>query len=133
MLYNKLMETKGIKVIAQQSHEDYLETILIVSTKKEFVRSIDLARELNYSRPSVTIALKKLLKDGYIFFDQKNHIFLTEHGKQIAERVLYRHEILTKYLIKIGVPEKLAENDACTIEHVISQETFEAIEKELNK
>lgn len=127
------MEIKGIKAIAQQSHEDYLETILMVSKEKPFVRSIDLAKVLNYSRPSVTIALKKLKEDGYIYIDDKNHIFLTEKGNECAERVLYRHEILTKFLIKIGVEPLIAERDACTIEHAISQETFEAIEKEFKK
>ena len=127
------MEIKGIKAIAQQSHEDYLETILMVSKEKPFVRSIDLAKVLNYSRPSVTIALKKLKDDGYIYIDDKNHIFLTEKGKECAEKVLYRHEILTKFLIKIGVEPLIAERDACTIEHAISQETFEAIEKEFKK
>lgn len=127
------MENKGIKVVAQQSHEDYLEAILMVSKQKEFVRSIDLARVLNYSRPSVTIALKKLCKEELITVDEKNRVCLTEKGREIAERVFYRHEILTKYLIKIGVNAEVAEKDACTIEHVISQDTFEAIEKELNK
>lgn len=127
------MEIKGIKAIAQQSHEDYLETILMVSKEKPFVRSIDLAKVLNYSRPSVTIALKKLKEDDYIYIDDKNHIFLTEKGMECAERVLYRHEILTKFLIKIGVEPLIAERDACTIEHAISQETFEAIEKEFKK
>lgn len=127
------MEIKGIKAIAQQSHEDYLETILMVSKEKPFVRSIDLAKVLNYSRPSVTIALKKLKEDDYIYIDDKNHIFLTEKGMECAERVLYRHEILTKFLIKIGVEPLIAERDACTIEHAISQETFEAIEREFKK
>ena len=127
------MEIKGIKAIAQQSHEDYLETILMVSKEKPFVRSIDLAKVLNYSRPSVTIALKKLKEDDYIYIDDKNHIFLTEKGMECAERVLYRHEILTKFLIKIGVEPLIAERDACTIEHTISQETFEAIEREFKK
>ena len=127
------MEIKGIKVIAQQSHEDYLEAILKLSLEKQFVRSVDIARELNYSRASVTIALKKLKEDGHIIVDENNHVCLTKSGKEISERVFYRHEILTKYLIKIGVSAEVAEQDACTIEHVISQDTFEAIEKELMK
>ena len=125
------MEIKGVKVIAQQSHEDYLETILMVSKEKDFVRSVDLANVLNYSRASVAIALKKLKEEEYIIVDEKNHIFLTEKGLKSAEKVFYRHEILTKYLIKLGVNSVTAEKDACTIEHVISEETFEAIEKEL--
>jgi Mn-dependent DtxR family transcriptional regulator len=125
------MENKGVKVIAQQSHEDYLETILMVSKEKEFVRSVDLANVLNYSRASVAVALKKLKEEDFIFVDEKNHIFLTQKGLKRAEKVFYRHEILTKYLIKIGVNPLTAEEDACTIEHVISEETFEAIEKEL--
>ena len=126
------MEIKGVKVIAQQSHEDYLETILMVSKEKDFVRSVDLANVLKYSRASVAIALKKLKEEDYIIVDEKNHIFLTEKGLKSAEKVFYRHEILTKYLIKLGVNSVTAEKDACTIEHVISEETFEAIEKELN-
>ena len=125
------MEIKGVKVIAQQSHEDYLETILMVSKEKDFVRSVDLANVLKYSRASVAIALKKLKEEDYIIVDEKNHIFLTEKGLKSAEKVFYRHEILTKYLIKLGVNSVTAEKDACTIEHVISEETFEAIEKEL--
>ena len=125
------MDNNGVKVFAQQSHEDYLETILIVSKEKQFVRSIDLANVLNYSRASVAVALKKLKEEDYIFVDEKNHIFLTQKGLNRAEKVFYRHEILTKYLIKIGVNPLTAEEDACTIEHVISEETFEAIEKEL--
>ena len=125
------MEIKGVKVIAQQSHEDYLETILMVSKEKDFVRSVDLANVLKYSRASVAIALKKLKEEDYIIVDEKNHIFLTEKGLKCAEKVFYRHEILTKYLIKLGVNSVTAEKDACTIEHVISEETFEAIEKEL--
>ena len=125
------MEIKGVKVIAQQSHEDYLETILMVSKEKDFVRSVDLANVLKYSRASVAIALKKLKEEEYIIVDEKNHIFLTEKGLKSAEKVFYRHEILTKYLIKLGVNSVTAEKDACTIEHVISEETFEAIEKEL--
>ena len=127
------MEIKGIKAIAQQSHEDYLETILMVSKEKPFVRSIDLAKVLNYSRPSVTIALKKLKEDGYIYMDDKNHIFLTEKGKECAERVLYRHEILTKFLIKIGVNEQVAKEDACKIEHDISKETLQRLKEFLDK
>ena len=126
------MENKGVKVVAQQSLEDYLETILIVSQKKEFVRPIDLANELNYSRPSVTIALQKLKREDFILIDEKSHITLTEKGLQCAKRVFFRHEILTKYLMKIGVPFNIAEQDACTIEHVISEETFEAIKRTVN-
>ena len=109
------MENKGIKVVAQQSHEDYLEAILMVSKQKEFVRSIDLARVLNYSRPSVAIALKKLCNEELITINEKNHVCLTEKGLEIAERVFYRHEILTKYLIKIGVDSDVAEKDAETV------------------
>ena len=104
------MENKGVKVIAQQSHEDYLETILMVSKEKQFVRSVDLANVLNYSRASVAVALKKLKEEDYIFVDEKNHIFLTQKGLTRAEKVFYRHEILTKYLIKIGVNPLTAED-----------------------
>jgi Mn-dependent DtxR family transcriptional regulator len=88
---------------------------------------------LNYSRASVAVALKKLRDDGHIIVDEKNHIILSESGLKIANKVLYRHEVLTKYLIKIGVSALIAEKDACVIEHIISEDTFEAIEKELNK
>lgn len=127
------MENKGIKVVAQQSHEDYLEAILMVSKEKENVRAVDLANALNFSRASVAIALKKLKEEKMIRIDDSNFIYLTKKGLDIAKNVFYRHEILTKFLIKIGVNSDTAESDACTIEHVISQETFEAIEKELKK
>lgn len=127
------MENKGIKSIAIQSLEDYLEMILILSQTKKEIRSIDLANSLNYSKASISVALKKLKEEQYIYFDEKMHIFLTESGFKVASKVYERHIILRELLYRIGVSEPNATKDACAIEHIISEETFIAIKKELDK
>ncbi len=113
----------------QESGEMYLETILVLSKEKEFVRSIDISENMGYSKPSVSRAVGLLKKDGHIVVDGKGHITLTESGKKIAQTILERHEILTNTLKAIGVSEEIASKDACKIEHNISNETFEAIKK----
>lgn len=112
-----------------QSGEDYLETILILS-KKGHVRSIDIVNELNYSKPSVSIAMKKLKENGYIEI-KNSYITLTKLGLDIATKIYERHQILTKALILLGVDEKIALDDACKIEHDLSEESFAAIKKHL--
>ncbi len=110
-----------------ESAEDYLEMILVLKRKKGAVRSIDIAREMNFSKPSVSIAMKKLLEDGYITIGTGHEIDLTEKGREIAERIYERHVVISRILMKIGVDETTAVKEACRIEHVISQDSFEKL------
>ena len=112
-----------------ESQEDYLERILQISQKKESVHAIDIAREMNFSKPSVSIAMNKLKEAGYIEINDKGGITLTESGKEIAEKTLEKHIILTKMLMYLGVKEEIAMEDACRMEHDISDETWKAIKK----
>ena len=112
-----------------ESQEDYLERILQISQKKESVHAIDIAREMNFSKPSVSIAMNKLKEAGYIEINDKGEITLTESGKEIAEKTLEKHIILTKMLMYLGVKEEIAMEDACRMEHDISDETWKAIKK----
>ena len=114
-----------------ESAEDYLERILILQEEKGEVRSIDIAHEMGYSKPSISIAMKKLKEAGLIDIDEHGFIALTKEGHVIADRVYERHTVLKKILINIGVDSKQAEKDACKVEHVISEETFEAIKKKV--
>lgn len=107
-----------------ESAENYLETILMLSKSKGEVRSIDIATELEFTKPSVSVAMKKLRESGHIQVDESGYITLTETGKEIAERMFERHQFLSNFLIKIGVNPKVAVDDACRIEHVISAESF---------
>jgi Mn-dependent DtxR family transcriptional regulator len=113
----------------QESAEMYLETILILSKEKDSVRSIDVAKKMNYSKPSVSRAMKNLNNNGYISINEDGFITLLPKGEKIAKKIYERHEVLTDYFIKLGISAKTAEDDACRIEHVISDETFEAIRK----
>ena len=117
----------------QESAEMYLETILILSKKIENVRSIDICKYMNYSKPSISRAMKNLKNEVYIEIDGNGYIELTEKGMKIASKIYEKHKILTDYFVSLGVSEKTAEDDACKIEHVISDETFKAIKKELKK
>ena len=112
-----------------ESGENYLEAILMISEKQKDVHAIDIVNELNFSKPSVSIMLKKLKDEGYILIDEHSHIFLTEKGKPVAVRIYERHKVLTQLLLDLGVREEIAEEDACKIEHDLSIETFEAIKK----
>lgn len=116
-----------------ESSENYLETILVLSKRLGNVRSIDIVNELDYSKPSVSIAMKKLRKGGYIDIDGDGYITLTNTGLDIAEIMYERHKLLTRWLVHLGVNEETASEDACRIEHVISVETFEAIKKHVSK
>ena len=113
----------------RESAEDYLEMILIIYEQKGEVRSIDIANGLGYSKPSISIAMKKLRENGYIRMDDNAHITLTEKGKEIAQNTLSKHRLLRKVLIAIGVAPENAEKEACKIEHDISDKTFHLIEK----
>lgn len=117
----------------RESAENYLETILFLQQKRGVVRSIDIADELSVTKPSVSVAMKKLRTNGFIEVDKDGYITLLPAGKEIAERMSERHIILTDCLISLGVDPEIAAEDACRIEHVISNETFEAIKKHLNK
>ena len=110
-----------------ESAEDYLEMILVIKRKKGAVRAIDIAREMNFSKPSVSIAMKKLLEDGLISINPGREIDLTPTGREIAERIYERHVVISEILMKIGVEETTAVKEACRIEHVISQDSFEKL------
>lgn len=112
-----------------ESQEDYLEKILQISQKKEKVHAIDIAREMSFSKPSVSVAMNKLKEQGYIEINDKGEICLTPSGLSIAEKTLEKHIILTKMLMYLGVSEKIAMEDACRMEHDISDETWSAIKK----
>lgn len=111
----------------QKSAEDYLETILMLSFSGEGVHSINIAAALNFSKPSVSIAMKKLRENGYVTVDEEDHIHLTKSGRAIAEKIYERHVVLSAMLMKLGVSESTAREDACLIEHVISDESFARI------
>lgn len=113
----------------KESAEDYLEKILILSNKNSLVRSIDIVNYMKLSKPSVSVAMKKLRENGYILMDNDGYITLTEEGKKIAEKIYERHMFITKWLQDLGVPEEIASSDACKIEHVLSEETFDAIKE----
>lgn len=112
-----------------ESAEDYLETILILSKKLPVVRSVDIATELDFKKSSVSVAMKNLREKGHITVTDAGFIYLTDSGMEIAEMIYERHDVLTHYLVSLGVPEDIAEQDACKIEHIISKESFEAIKK----
>ena len=114
-----------------ESGEMYLETILILSRKMGFVRSVDISEHMGYSKPSVSRAVGLLKAGEYIIIDDDGHITLTESGREIAEKILSRHTILTEMLVKLGVDREIASADACKMEHVISDETFLAIKNHM--
>ena len=113
-----------------ESAEDYLERILILQERNKDVRSIDIAHDMGFSKPSISVAMKKLKEAGLIIIDEGGFISLTKEGHIIADKVYERHCVLKKILISIGVSPEQAEKDACKVEHVISEETFEAIKKQ---
>ncbi len=115
----------------KESAENYLETILVLQKRNGDVRAVDIANELSFSKPSISNAMKRLRENGYIEVDKLDGITLTERGKEIAYRIYERHLILSNYFMQLGVSEEIAKKDACRIEHVISEETFQKI-KELS-
>ncbi len=116
-----------------ESGEDYLETILILHNRNGEVRSVDIAAELDYSKPSVSVAMKNLRERECINVDRNGFITLTEKGRVIAERVYERHLLFMNWLVSLGVPEEIAAEDACRIEHCISTESFEAIKQHVTQ
>lgn len=114
---------------SEESLEDYLETILILSRRLSAVRSIDVATELNYSKPSVSIAMKNLKNREYITVSEEGYLRLTDEGRRIAESVYERHTLLTDWLVHLGVDPAVASRDACKMEHDITPESYEAMKK----
>ena len=124
-------DRKDIIMQIHESAEDYLESILILKKQLGNVRSIDIVNYFDYSKPSISVAMKNLRMNGYVTVDSKGYIELTEKGIEIADKMYERHTLLTKWLTALGVDEKTAVEDACRIEHVISEESFEAIKKHI--
>ena len=116
-----------------ESAEDYLERILILSKKFDHVRSIDVVNDMGFSKPSISIAMKKLKESGYILVDEHGYLTLTDSGRKIAVKTYEKHKVLSDLFEKLGVPEDIAIKDACKIEHDLSDETFKAIKKYLSK
>lgn len=112
-----------------ESAENYIETIYMLRRQQGDVRSIDIATELGFSKPSVSVAMKNLRENGYIEVDSMGFITLTDKGLEIAERMYERHTLLTEFLVGLGVDAEIAAEDACRIEHVISEASFEAIKR----
>ena len=116
-----------------ESAENYLETILMLSKKLPVVRAVDISNELGFKKSSVSIAMKNLRENNHITVSDAGFISLTESGKKIAEMIFERHELISNWLMSMGVSEETALEDACKMEHVISQESFEAIKKFIGK
>ena len=117
---------------SNESVQDYLETIYVLNNAMTQVRSIDIANELSYSKPSVSVAMKNLRANGYIEVSAEGYITLTQSGLQIAQTVYERHSLMTKFLVYLGVDPEIAKEDACMMEHDISAESFDALKKHIN-
>ena len=118
-----------MRIMINESAENYLETILELSQTLPVVRSVDIANELGYKKSSVSVAMRNLREKEHITVTDAGFIYLTESGKAIAEMIHERHELLTAWLTNLGVPEDIASDDACKLEHVLSKESFDAIKK----
>ena len=127
----KAIKAKEDHMALLESGQMYLETILILTNESSTVRSIDVCEHMGFSKPSVSRAIGLLKNGGYISVDQDGYITLTEVGREVAQKIYDRHRVLTDFLISLGVDEEVASNDACKIEHHISDESFEAIKKRL--
>lgn len=117
----------------KESGENYLEAILMIKQRNGYVRSIDIANELSFTKASVSVAMKAFREDGYITTDSDGLISLTDKGLAIAETMYERHNVIAKALISLGVPEEIAYEDSCKIEHDISCESFSALKNHLSK
>jgi len=117
---------------SDESVQDYLETIYILNKSLPQVRSIDIANEMSYSKPSVSVAMKNLRTNGYIEVSNEGYITLTDIGYALAQSVYERHSLMTKFLVHLGVDPEIAKEDACMMEHDISEESFEALKKHIN-
>lgn len=118
-------------MVKNESQENYLETILILSKVRPVVRAVDISNELGFKKSSVSVAMKNLRTKDYITVTEDGFIYLTDEGRNVAEMIYERHQILSAFLEKLGVPPQISEEDACRIEHVISPESFAAIKKHL--
>jgi len=116
-----------------ESAENYLETILVLSLRGDRVRSIDIVNELEYSKPSVSVAMKNLRTNGCIVMDDDGHITLTEKGRKIADSMYERHVAISDWLVSLGVDRKTAANDACKMEHAMSEKSFIALKKHIEE
>ena len=117
----------------QESGEMYLESIYVLSKERNFVRSIDISEYMGYSKPSVSRAVSLLKNGGYIRMDEENYITLTQSGLEIAKKIYERHTLLTAMLVRLGVSQEVASQDACKMEHSISDESFEAIRRHVEQ
>lgn len=122
-----------MKNYVNESAENYLETILILSQRLPVVRSVDIANELDFKKSSVSVAMKNLRQKNQITVTDAGFIYLTDSGREIAEMIYERHQMLSRLLMSLGVPEEIATQDACRIEHVISRESFDAVKKAMKK
>ena len=120
-------------MIKNESAENYLETILILSERCSVVRSVDIATELDFKKSSVSVAMKKLRQSDHIVVSPEGYITLTPEGKEVAERIYERHQVISAWLTKLGVNAEVAAEDACRIEHVISAESFAALKKHIKE
>lgn len=111
----------------QESAQDYLESILILSQKQEYVRATDICAYFGYARATVSVFMKQLRENGYVSMDEHKHISLTEAGREVASEMYERHKFLSSFFERIGVPQEIAVKDACRMEHYISSATFEAL------
>lgn len=123
------LKLEVIKMAVNESAENYLETILILSRELPVVRSVDIANELGFKKSSVSVAMKNLREKEHIVVDKSGFITLTPSGREIAEMIYERHEMISSWLMRLGVSKDVALEDACKMEHVISKESFEAIKK----
>ena len=120
-------------MVIHQSAEDYLEVIHVLRKRLGVVRSIDIVNEMHFSKPSVSVAMKKLRESGHILTDEEGYITLTELGLQVAERIYERHQLLTAVLVSLGVSPEVAAADACKIEHDLSEETFACLKAHVER
>lgn len=132
VFYDEVLDMKNEGVIGK-SAEDYLESMIILKEKNGYIRSIDIATFLGVTKPSVSNAMKRLREEGYIEMNRSGFITVTEKGMEIADKIYTRHKKLTDFFIALGVNEEVAEDDACKIEHDLSDETFDAICSHIEK
>ena len=131
IIHRELFTYRRLTMNLFESAEDYLEAILVLSQKGP-VHAVHIANHLNFTKASVSIAMKKLEQNGYITIDELHHIHLTDSGMKVATNIYEKHTTLTKCFVKLGVDPEIAAEDACKMEHIISEETFEAIKKHIN-
>ena len=124
---------RGGAMALQESGEMYLETIYVLSKEMNIVRSVDVGEHMGYSKPSVSRAVSLLKQGGFLVVEDNGNLLLTDAGREIGEKIFARHKLLTELLVRLGVDEKTAAEDACKMEHAISDETFDALQKHLSR